>query len=258
MFVMRASIGLLIVLVVAYRAFAQGVGGLPAPPRIFIELPDNIPSESVWIRYALRGSGGTGAIVKREPNLRRYIIDSMVGVKAAREARIVVYAPGCQFKSYTIDMHAVSEVSEHFQCDPLPNKIVHGFLPPTEILSGKFMGEKKLAISGEIEPDWVCGFFLEQIGGSCLGASIALGNVGELDPAGAGNFDITIPDFTRDPQFKITHGAPAFSNFGEIIFVLRDKTSRRTWLIKPENAGPESGLNIENEYANPVEFTIAR
>jgi len=257
---MRASIGVLIVLVVTYRAFTQDVAGPPAAsPRILIKLPDNIPSESVWIRYALRGSGGTGAIVKREPNLRRYIIGAMVGDKAAREARIVVYAPGCQFKSYTIDLRAVSDILENFQCDSLPNKVVHGFLPPTEIPSGKFVGEKKLAISGELEPDWVCGFFLEQTGGSCLGASIPLGNIGDLDPAGAGNFEITIPDFTRDLQFKITHDAPVFSNFGEIIFVLRDKTSGRILgLMKPENAGPESGLNIESVYPNPVEFTMAR
>ena len=37
--------------------------------------------------------------------------------------------------------------------------------------------------------------------GSCLGSAIPLGTVGQLDPARKGIFEMTIPDFTRDPVF---------------------------------------------------------
>jgi hypothetical protein len=143
-------IGLLIAIVVGNLcAFTQDTvtpGG--ALPRILIELPDNIPSDAVWIRYVLNGVESAGAVVKREPNLRRYAIDARIGDRTAQRAKIVVYAPGCQFKAYTIDIDGASDVSEHFQCDSLPSKTVHGFLPPAQIPSSPFPAEKKLLISG--------------------------------------------------------------------------------------------------------------
>ncbi len=108
-----------IIIVVANAcAFTQDVGTPAAPaPRILIELPDNVPSDAVWIRYFLSGPRSSGAIVKREPNLRRYVIDARIGVEPAQHAKIVVYAPGCQFKAYTIDLDGASDASEHFQCE---------------------------------------------------------------------------------------------------------------------------------------------
>jgi hypothetical protein len=212
------------------------------------------------------GAGKQRPIVKREPDLRRYVIDARIGVKPAQHAKIVVYAPGCQFKAYTIDFDAASDVSEHFQCDSLPSKTVHGFLPPAQIPSSIFPAEKTLVISGELEPEWVCDFFLQQrrgaaiiIAGSCLSAGIPLGKIGDLDPADGGAFEITIPDFTRDPLFNSTGEVPRFGNFGVILLGLRDKKiGRIVGGIKPENAGPESGLDIENDYPNPVNFTTLR
>jgi hypothetical protein len=269
-FVRARIIGQLIVVIVANAfAFTQDVGTAAAAPRILIELPDNIPSDAVWIRYLLSGPGSSGAIVteKREPNLRQYVIDARIGVKPAQHAKIVVYAPGCQFKVYTIDLDGTSDVSAHFGCDSLPNKTVHGFLSPAQIPSSIFPAEKKLVISGELEPDWVCDFSLQQrrgaaivMSGSCLSAGIPLGMVGELDPANGGAFEIVIPDFARDPQFKDAGDVPRLGNFGVIELGLRDrKIGRSLGGIKPENAGPEAGLNIQSEYPNPVKFTrVAR
>ena len=250
-------ISLLIVLVVTPAA---------AAPRILIELPDNLPSDAVWIRYLLSGPGSRAAVAKREPNLRHYDIDAMIGGTPAQHAKIVVYAPGCQFKAYNIDLDGTSDISEHFECNSLPTKTVHGFLPPAQIPSSIFPAEKTLAISGELEPDWVCDFFLQQrrgaaviMAGSCLGAGIPLGRVGDLDPANGGAFEITIPDFTGDPLFKGTDEIPRGGNFGVIELVIQDKRIGRVLgAIKPENAGPESGLNVQNEYPEPVKFTTVR
>ncbi len=254
--------GLLIVIVVAnVCAFTQDVRepALPAP-RILIDLPGNIPSDAVWIRYVLIGPGGSGgAIVKREPDLRQYVIDAIIGVKPARRAKIVVYAPGCQFKTYTIDLDGASDVSELFQCDSLPSRTVHGILPPAQLPSSIFTDEKRLVIFGELEPDWVCDFFLQHIGGSCLGAGIPLGKVGEIDPANGGAFEITIPDFTADQVFKGAGDVPRSGKFGEIELVLQDKKiGRPLGGIQPENAAPKTGLNIESEYPNPLKFMTVR
>ena len=164
MFVVRSRIlSLLTVMVVAnVCAFAQVARTLAATlPRILIELPDSIRSEVVWIRYSLTGPGSNGAIVKQETNLRRYVIDAIIEGEPAQQAKIVVYAPGCQFKAYAIDLDGVSDVSVRFQCDSLPSRTVHGFLDPAQILSGKLPAEKDLVISADFEPDWVCHFFLQ-------------------------------------------------------------------------------------------------
>src|SRR5580700_8870149 len=86
-------IGLLTVIAVASAcAFTQDAGASAAAlPRILIELPDNIPSDALWIRYVLSGLESAGAIVKGEPNLRQYVIDARIGVKPAQHAKIVVY-----------------------------------------------------------------------------------------------------------------------------------------------------------------------
>jgi hypothetical protein len=183
----------LIVIVVASDCGFTQDAYTPAAPRILIELPDNIPSDAVWIRYLLSGPGNSGsaiAILKPEPSLRQYVINATFGDKPAAYAKIVVYARGCQFNTHTIEFDDASDVSKHFECDPLPGKIVHGFLPPAQIPSS-ISAEKKLEISGELEPDWVCDFLLEQRRdtdiirvGSCLGASISLGGVGDLDLRG--------------------------------------------------------------------------
>jgi len=267
MSVVRARIiGLLIVIVVADVFVFPQDASTPAAawPRIFIELPDQPVSDAVWIRYVLSEPGSTGAIVKTEPNLRRYVIDARIGTKPARHAKVIVYAAGCQFKTYAIDLDGASDISQHFRCDSLPSKTVHGFLPPSQIPSSRiFPNEKRIVISGEIEPDWICDFFLQQrlgptviAGGSCLESGIPLGKIGELDPVNAGAFDITIPDFARDPLFKATGDTRQVGDFGEIVLILQDNRIGRTLgIIKPQNAGQKSGLNIQSEYPNPMTFT---
>jgi hypothetical protein len=68
-FVHARNIGLLIVVVVATGfAFTQDIGTTASPlPRILIELTGNIPSDAVWIRYILTGSGsGRGSKARTE------------------------------------------------------------------------------------------------------------------------------------------------------------------------------------------------
>jgi hypothetical protein len=108
--------------------FARRWSSCRATPRILIELPDNIPSDSVWIRYLLSDPGSSAEIVKREPNLRPYVIDARIGLKPARHAKIVIYAVGCQFKAYAIDLEGASDILKRFQCDSLPSKTVRGVI----------------------------------------------------------------------------------------------------------------------------------
>ncbi len=261
--------GFLIVMLAASAcSFAQDVGlRATTAPRIIVELPYNVPSETVWIRYLLSGIGSSGAIVKRERDLRQYVIEGIIEGNPAQGAKVVVYAPGCQFKAYTIDFHGTHDVTERFQCDSLPTKTLVGFLPPAQIPQPLLAQEKKLAITGELEPDWVCNFLLLQkqgatltISGSCLGAGVPLGRVGELVLAKEGEFEMTIPDFTRDPLFRGTEDVPKFGDFGEIQFAIHDSIIVEKSLagLRVENGDRRAGLRVEEKYATPVRFTTSR
>lgn len=245
--------------------FTQDDPGTAAvAPRIIIYLPDNLPPEVVWMRYALYGPEGSGGRISRgeslkaEPNFRHYI-SAVFGGAPARYAKVVIYAPGCQFVTYDLDLESGSDITEQFQCDSLPTRTVHGFLRPDKIPSNTYLAEKKLDIAAYEDGNWACRFLLQQRReatiiqvGSCLGSDIPLGTVGEIDPARGGIFAITIPDFTRDPMFDkfAEHG-----KFGVIELALREKKiGRMLATIRPDD-GSELGLNVQAEYREPVTFT---
>jgi len=162
---------------------------------------------------------------------------------------------------YDLDLSSDSEITKQFQCDPLPSKTVHGFLRPEEIPRNIGLAEKKLDIAGYLDGNWVCEFFFQPLpestieAGSCLGSDIPLGTVGQLDPARKGIFEMTIPDFTRDPVFgKFARQG----KFGVIELALKEKKiGRSLGTIKADNS-PELGLNVQDEYRDPVTFTTVR
>lgn len=253
----------LVVLAICTVGFAQSPRTTAIAPRITIYLPGDIPPQVVWMRYAMYGLEGSGrisqgAILAADPNYRHYI-SAMFDGAPARYAKIVIYAPGCQFAAYDLDLESGSDIAEQFRCDSLPSRTVHGFLDPDKIPSNTFLAEKKLDIAAYQDGGWICRFFLESRreestiqGGSCLGSEVPLGLVGEIDPARGGSFEVTIPDFTRDPVFDKfgEHG-----KFGVIGLFLREKKLERVLAVIKPNDGPERGLNIQDEYRKPLTFT---
>ena len=232
------------------------------PPSIGIEIPASVRSEAMWIRYLLIGPGTVSDTVRPKPKLRRYVIYR----RPDQRAKIVVYAPGCQFKAYSLGLPRSADVSLPFVCDPLPTRTLHGFLPVSQIPAPMFGGEKNLAIVGELDADWICNFFLQQrrgtaviVAGSCLSSPTPLGTVGKLDRTQGGRFEITVPDFARDPLFK---GSPEISRsgkFGVIGLALSDQKSGRILAgIKSENSAPEQGLEVQDKYPDPVRFRLSQ
>jgi hypothetical protein len=260
----RIVLSLLVICIAPNCGFAQGARDAAVTPQIIIDLPDDVPPETVWVRYALYGPDGSGGRIsqgerlKAEPNFRHYI-SAVFGGAPARYAKIVIYASGCKLAAYDLDLESGSDITEQFRCDSLPTRTVRGFIRPDKIPSNTYLAEKKLEIAAYEDGDWVCRFFFQPRpeatiiqGGSCLGSEIPLGTVGEIDPARSGNFEITIPDFTRDPVFDKfgEHG-----KFGVIDLALREKKIGRVLVtIKPED-GPERGLNVQDEYREPLTFT---
>jgi len=267
-FVYRSIVLPLLVICAAHTCgFTQEASTAQVAPQIIINLPDNIPPEVVWVRYTLYGPEGSGGRIGRgdtleaESNSRHYI-SARFGGAPARHAKVVIYAPGCQFATYDLDLGSGSDITEQFQCDPLPTKTVHGFLRPREIPTNTYLAEKKLDIAGYLDGNWVCDFFFQRRrestiieAGSCLGSDIPLDMVGQLDPARKGIFEMTIPDFARDPVFGnfATRG-----KFGVIELAVKEKRIGRGLATIKADDGSELGLNVQVEYRNPVIFTRVR
>lgn len=257
---------LLVIAAASPSGFTQNPISIAVAPQIVISLPADIPPEVVWMRYALYGPQGSGGGGRRgetltpKPN-RRHSISATFAGAPARYAKIVMYAPGCQFVTYDLDLESGSDITEQFQCVPLPSRKIRGFIPPNKIPSNRFLPEKKLDIAAYEDGTWVCRFVLQHRredaiieAGSCLGSDIPLGKVGEIDTARDGNFEITIPDFTRDPVFD---RFAEHRNFGVIELGLREKViGHRLGSIKPLD-GDNFGLNIQVDYQEPIMFTTA-
>lgn len=234
-------------------------------PRIFIHLPASISSDSVWIKYLVIGlHGGYGDQLRSKSHVQQYVIYTSIPGGPAQYARIVAYAPGCQFQIYTPVLYNASDISISFRCIPLTARTLHGYLLPGQIPKPVYSpAPKKLDIVAELEDDWVCGFFLRPqantggiSAGSCLSAGIPLGTVGEIDPGKQGYFEISIPDFTRDPVFNGTPQVLKAARFGVIELGLRDTQFHRQWgAIRPIDLGPERGLPVRENYPDPVKFT---
>jgi hypothetical protein len=222
--------------------------------RITLKLPDNIASDAVAIWYFLMAQQGKTGLVKPQPNVRQYIITGAIAGQPARSATLYVYSPGCQFKVYDFALSALtdqSDVEQWFECVPLPQKNIHGFIAPTEIPRASFSRQTELVISAKLEANWICGDAFRRVGGggSCGVPSILLGKVGTLNPIEGGNFELTIPDFTEDPVFRSNS-----SNFGFLILSLENERVDCTVgaFVSTDSKGSERGLEIKTDYPDPL------
>ena len=232
-------------------------------PHIILKLPENIASDAVTIWRGVMGESSKIGPVKRLPNAREYVIDVSIAGHPAQYAKIYVYSPGCQFKTYEVKLSGTAEVEERFACVPLPNKAIRGFLAPSKIPHSKSSNSEELDVTGELEANWICSDFFLRIadrshsivGGSCFVPSIQLGGVGTLHRAAGGRFEITIPDFTQDPAFNDARRKQV-GDFDVIELALRDRIGDilETIAAKDLDDG-HGGLAIRSEYPDTVNFT---
>ena len=231
-------------------------------PRIVLQVEDDLPSHDFWIRYSLSEEGGGVVKIKTDPGRRQYVIYGAAGATPVQSAKIFIYARGCQFKTYDLELGGSSGTVVPFGCTTLPTTTVHAFLPPAQIPHNSYTQESNLDIFGELDGSPICDFLLTSTrsptaiqAGSCLGSGIPLGTVGEIDPLRGGAFDITIPDFALDPLFKSIGGIPRTGEFGVIELSLRVKLIERPLgTIKSEGTDVMTGLRVRAHYPDPVLF----
>src|SRR6267142_2400566 len=113
----RCILAILLVMSAFLSLEAQIPSKLDNFPSVSVLLPTNIPSETVQISYFLVGPfGGYGGYTKQRPGLHSYEISALVEGKTASEIRMIVYASGCEIKTFVLPLAEDSRVKQEFEC----------------------------------------------------------------------------------------------------------------------------------------------
>ena len=176
--------------------------------QVEIRLAPGIPSEAVFVRYAL-SNGGIGGWIQPRPGQSSIIIDTAQSAVPASRIKALIYTPGCAMRTLDLPLRADTSAEYAFTCSPLPTIAITGVLTRFDRLYGH---------SVTLEPSYIARW-----------ASAFLGIANEIPPAipvgepvqlpSDGRFRISIPDLSRDPLA----GAP--ENAGEIEIRATDATT---------------------------------
>jgi hypothetical protein len=213
-------------------------------PSVFVLLPANIPSENVQISYFLIGPfGGYGGYTKPRPGLQSYEISALVEGKKASEIRMIVYASGCEIKTFVLPVTEDSRVRQEFECQRAATVHLSGQIVPTELAK-----ETNAELVVNYMAYWAHGFF-----------GIADGIVTEfrfatVSPDSNGAFQVDLPYFTADVAASSSQPRASFR------LMLRDP---KTWNHIASNLEPEMpelrlqthGLRILSHYSDGLKFT---
>jgi len=103
-------------------------------PSVSVLLPADIPSENVQISYFLIGPfGGYCGYTKQRPGLQSYEISTSVEGKTASEIRMIVYASGCEIKTFVLPVTEGSRPKQEFACQRAATVHLSGRIEPTEL-----------------------------------------------------------------------------------------------------------------------------
>jgi hypothetical protein len=230
----RTVLGIVLFLSTGLLAACQDIDS-QGSPRIRLNLPQNVPSNSVHINYFMTGPfGGYGGIVTPDSGRSAYEIIAAVDGKPAERVELIAYASGCQIETLDIQIQSPT-VSQELLCVPLAQKILHGQITPAPTTQQP--SEVELTYLAM----WDHRFF-----GIADGPVTAI-RVSTAIPDRNGEFEVTLPDF----------GAQANLGEGEFRFTLREtKTKNIIALLSPADdaLGPQA-LKVEASYPTLIRFS---
>ena len=211
-------------------------------PSVSLSIPSNIASETVQIRYYMRGEfGAVGGYVTPKPGQDSYAIPDSLDGKHATGVKIIAYAPGCAF--VTLDLSLVNQPYQvqPFVCKPLPKVVLSGKFP------GTLIGDHKAELLITYQAFWAHSFF------GILDGFVTTFDVSKISPASDGTFRAEIPDFA-----SLEQGSHAESS-ASLSLLLRDA---KTWNHLATNLAPTSeefksglgSLKILSSYPANMEF----
>ena len=213
---------------------------------VSISLPADIPSETVQIRYFMSGSfGGYGGFIEPRPNQTDYEIDASAQGKPADSIKILVYAIGCKFQTFDLELMQVPDPKVMFVCEPLPQIRIDGEI------SSALMRHENAELNVRYMAFWASDFFGIKDG------PVTEFQLATTTPDLDGNFRLDIPDFSADNKNSTYPGGASLG------FSLRDpKTLNPIALnLSPEGTEYQSeaqGLRILPSYPAGLKFVNSR
>jgi len=187
----------------------------PVLPTITLTLPENVPSERVQIRFYLVGSfGGSGGYTNPQPGVHSYEIQTSKDGKAAIEAMIVVYAPGCKLQTFDLLLFGQTHLERAFVCEALGTVKLSG-----EIIPAQLVQDGKAQVHVSYMAAWASRMF------AMLDSFTTEFDVGNAPVARDGAFQMDLPDFYADPVIPSSRDAASFRltllglNSGKVISV---------------------------------------
>ena len=217
---LRMLIANLILLWTASTALAQAQG---ARRPFLVTLPPDVPSETVHINYVLGGRfGAHGDYARPKANADSYSIPTSVEGQPAESIQMVVWAPGCETRTFNVKLPERDNNELEFGCTILPTVTLSGRIHPVGLVQGK-----PSEVSIWYLADWECKVF------GLADCMVPQFEVAVAKPNADGFFEVELPDFTSDP---IADDKKRWGGFtGEFRVVLRET---KTW-------NPIASLRVE-------------
>jgi hypothetical protein len=213
-----------------------------------ILLPPGVPSETVNIMYVLEGSFGShGAQVRPKPNLKAYFLPFSIEKTGAARIRALIWAPGCEFRTYDIAIQESPSRQIAYECALLTKTTLTGRIREASLVS-----ERPYELEISYSAFWRCDFFGL---GDCLTTQLPIATV---TPAADGRFQTELPDFSRDPVIAKFRGPDdRIENFQMIL--RNPKTLNPLAELQPEMKDLRSTagkLRILSTYPSDVAFLL--
>jgi hypothetical protein len=215
--------------------------GQDEPAPFEIRLPSEVRSEQVQVRYYLTGPfGAKGGFLKAEPERNSYLIETSVNHQAADSLRVILYAPGCQIVTLSIDSISEAEKGADVNCEDLPPMTFSGRVDLPEALRAR-----PYEVEIGYEPYWALSFFHSADGPV---TSFVLARVA---PDENGAFHVELPNFNKDRE-TVSHRREA-----GLQFIARElDTGNIVALLAPVNVHDNDSryLAIKPKYPAEVIF----
>ena len=205
-----------------------------------IKIPDNVPSENVFIRYVFSGDD-LGGWVDARPGVPSYRIST--NGRRGGTIRAVLYAPGCAIETLDLALRAAANPTHTFDCKPIGTVSLRGRLTRTDWMDGR-----DLRLQARYVARWAPSF----LGLKLLVPMIVPLN-GRVAADADGRFDMTLPDFAQDPQ------SGSSDHTGEVqiwaVDPLHGTEIAHLIPVGKSNSGNRTGsLRIEPAYPTEVVF----
>jgi hypothetical protein len=205
-----------------------------------IDLPPNVPSDRVFVRYVLAGQD-LGGWIYGPPGVSSFGIGTVADGRPASGIKAILYAPGCAIQTLDLQLAGDDPVRRPFVCEPVRNVEIRGVLARPERL-----GSPGVKLQVKYVSRWAQEF-LELDG--VLATNIP---VGEAAAVSEGRFRLSIPDFAADASAAKQDRGGEFQ-----IWVKDDRGETVVGMLVPQESvrARMRGLIALHEYPFDVTFT---